>query len=391
MAEVVTTQQLQLLPQYQEDYLKDVLASARARAETPVGIPAYQVAGLTPAQNQAVQLGISGVGSYAPMMQAGAATLGTGIGGYLQAGEAALGGVPYLQRAGEALQTAAVSAPVQAYAGQAAISQANQMLRGGAQQYDPSKQVGAFMDPYLENVIQQQYRDLARQGQMQDIGARAQAVGAGAFGGSREAVQRAEIGRNVLDQQMRTGAQLRSAGFQQALGSSQQAFEAARQRQLASAGQMAQFGQAGAGLGLQAAQLQGQMGQGLGALGGQFGQLGGQLGQLSQGLSQAGLSQAALGESAQAAQQRDINALLSVGGLEQAQRQQELEAQRATDLQRAYEPYQRIQFMSDIFRGTPSQLTTQTTPSPSALSQIAGLGVGIAGLSQAGLLGGGNS
>ena len=39
--------------------------------------------------------------------------------------------------------------------------------------------------------------------------------------------------------------------------------------------------------------------------------------------------QAALGESAQAAAQRDINALFNIGGLEQAQRQSEYDVQRA--------------------------------------------------------------
>jgi hypothetical protein len=119
-----------------------------------------------------------------------------------------------------------------------------------------------------------------------------------------------------------------------------------------------------------------------------FGQLGQGIGTLGSSLAKTGLSQAALGESAQQAQQRDINALLSLGGLEQQQAQQQLEAARATDLERQYEPYQRISFMSDIFRGVPSTQTTlssSTAPSPSTLSQVAGLGVGLAGLSQAGL------
>ena len=65
-----------------------------------------------------------------------------------------------------------------------------------------------------------------------------------------------------------------------------------------------------------------------------------------------------------------------------------MEAQRATDLERQYEPYQRLSFMSDIFRGVPSTsstLTSSTAPSPSTISQIAGLGVGLGGLAQTGL------
>ena len=72
--------------------------------------------------------------------------------------------------------------------------------------------------------------------------ARAQQAKAGAFGGSRGAIAEAEIGRNVLEQQARTGAQLRSQGFQQAAQQAQQAFEASKQRQQSAAGSIGQLG-----------------------------------------------------------------------------------------------------------------------------------------------------
>ena len=315
------------LPEYQENYLKDLLATARGIGETPVSIPSAQVAGLTPAQQQAVQLGIQGVGAYAPMMQAGEATLGAGAQAIEQGIGTTLSGAPLLQ------QTV------------------------GA--YDPQS-YQSFMDPYTEEVIAQTQADIARQGQIQRQGIGAQAVGAGAFGGSRQGIAEQELARNIMEQQARTGAQMRSAGFQQAQQQAQNAFQNQMARQQS------------------AAQLFGALGQGVGALGGQ--------------LSKTGLSQAALGESAQAAQQRDINALMSLGGLEQAQAQAELDVGRASALEQQYEPYQRVGFMSDIFRGVPTaqQVTqTSTTPDPSFLQQALGFGTGIAGLSQAGLFGSG--
>jgi hypothetical protein len=314
-----------VLPQYQEDFLKDLLATTKTVGSQPVSLPSAQVAQLTPAQRLAVQLGLGGVGAYAPMMQAGESTLSAGAGAIGQGIGTTLSGAPLLA------QTV------------------------GA--YDP-RSYQQFMDPYMEDVIAQTQADIGRQGQIQAQNIGAQAVRGGAFGGSRQAVAEQELNRNIMEQQARTGAQMRSAGFQQAQQQAQNAFQNQMARQQS------------------AAQLFGALGQGVGALGGQ--------------LTKAGLSQAALGESAQAASQRDINALMSLGGLEQAQAQAELDAGRVSALEQAYEPYQRIGFMSDIFRGVPTtQSTLQTTsaPDPSFLSQLAGIGMGIGGLSQAGLFG----
>ena len=96
-------------------------------------------------------------------------------------------------------------------------------LRGSAEQFDPSG-IGAFMDPFTREVIEAEQAEIARLGEQQLNQARAQQAAAGAFGGSRGAIQEAEIGRNVLQQQARTGAQLRSQGFQQAAQQAQAAF-----------------------------------------------------------------------------------------------------------------------------------------------------------------------
>ena len=515
--QVVRQEQLQLLPAYQEEFLKDLLASTTEQAGIPTFIPERQVAALTPAQRQAIELGLAGVGSYFPMMQAGEQTIAGGVGTYEEAIRQALGAQPYLTSAGEMAQQAVAGAqPFQASA-QQAISQAlrqaqaapgvaaqpiaqaqqqlgaaqgrlgqlgattgrevrdvaaglagqlgtatggtlaeaqraQQALAGTTGRFAPSE-IAPFMSEFEDAAVQQALADIRRQGQLEAQNIAGRAVGQGAFGGSRQAVAEQELARNVMEQQGRTAAQMRAAGFESAAQRAQQAFEqqqaraqqaaqtggqfgmSAQQQAAANAAQLAQTGmsaeqiaaqtglsveqaraaasQAGAGLGVQQAQLglqgagqAGQLGQGLAGLGTSFGQLGlqgagamgtvgqafGQLGQglgtLAGGMAKTGLSQAALGESAQAAQQRDINALLSLGGLEQQQAQQQLEAQRATELERQYAPYQQISFMSDIFRGVPSTqqtLTQSTAPSPSTISQVAGLGVGLAGLNQSGV------
>jgi hypothetical protein len=209
------------------------------------------------------------------------------------------------------------------------------------------------MSPFTEDVIATTQADIARQGQMQQNQLAGSAIGQGAFGGSRQGVAQAEIARNVMDQQARTGAQLRSQGFQQAQNLAQQA---AQQQ-------------------LRQAQLTGQLGQTTGALGAQIGQMGTQT--------------AALGQLGQQMGVQDINTLLGIGGLQQGQQQKGLDVTRENLLAQQALPFQRIGFLSDIFRGVPALQQTfsrTATPPPSRGSQL--LGLGIAGLGAVGQAGG---
>jgi hypothetical protein len=310
------------LPAYQENYLKDLLAGASALGtQGGMEVPEYQVAGMTPLQKQAIQMGAAGLGAYAPFFQSAANQMGTGA-----------------QTIGTGLGT---------------IGQGAQTLAGSTGAFDPGS-VSQFMNPYTEEVIEQTQKDIGRLGDRQQQALKDRAVAAGAFGGGREAVGSAEIGRNVLDQQARTGAALRSQGFQQAMGQAQTAFENQQRRQQ------------------QAGQIFGGLGTAQAGLGGQQAALGQATAQLGLGL--------------QGAQQKDVSTLLGLGGLEQAQQQAGLDAFRRTIAERARSPYQNIGFLSDIFRGVPSTggtFTQQQTQDPSMLSQVAGLGLGLAGLGQA--------
>tara|TARA_R100000654_G_scaffold30402_1_gene55176 strand:- start:377 stop:1366 length:990 start_codon:yes stop_codon:yes gene_type:complete len=164
-------------------------------------------------------------------------------------------------------------------------------LRGTGGQFDPSG-IGGFMDPFTQNVIDAQQAEIARLGEQQKIAARDQAVRSGAFGGSRGAIAQAEIGRNVLQQQAKTGAELRSQGFQQAQQAAQQAFEQAQGRRQQAAQLTGQLGQAGAQTALSAAQQAGQLGlsgaQGLGSLAAQRAGIGADIGRQFQAGQQLG-------------------------------------------------------------------------------------------------------
>ena len=159
--------------------------------------------------------------------------------------------------------------------------------------------------------------EIARQGQMMQNQLGAQAVGAGAFGGGREGVQQAELQGRTLSNIGRSLA----TGFQTALGAAQ------RQQQV----------------GLAAGQQLGQM-----------------------GLGQQQMAQA------------DINQLFSAGGVQRQLAQQALDAQRQSTLQQQYEPYQRAEFLANLYAAGPktqSGVTMGTTPGTSPLAQSVGTGI----------------
>ena len=181
-----------------------------------------------------------------------------------------------------------------------------------------------FYDPFVEDVIDATYADIDRAGAIEGIGARAQAVGAGAYGGSRQGIVESELQRNIMDQKARTGSQLRSAAYTGAQQQAQSAFENQQSR-----GQTA--------------------------------------GQLFQGL---GTGIGALGEATQSLGFQDVNTLFNTGSLEQNQLQAQYDVQRAGQLEEAYEPFARFSYMRDILSGVPSSgtsLAASATPQASFL------------------------
>ena len=179
--------------------------------------------------------------------------------------------------------------------------------------------VGASQISQFLNPYQQYVtNEIARQSGIMSNQIAANAVGSGAFGGGREGVQQAELQSRTLDAMGRAQQQ----GFNTALG-------AAQQQQLT---------------GLRAGQ---------------------QLGQL--GLGQQQMAQG------------DINQLFAAGGVQRQLAQQALDAQRQSTLQQQYEPYQRAEFLSNLYAAGPkssSTVTMGTQPSTSPLAQAVGTGIG---------------
>lgn len=216
-----------------------------------------------------------------------------------------------------------------------------------------SNEAQQYMNPYMQNVVDIQQREAQRQADIAGTQRGAQAVKSGAFGGSRQAIVDAEAARNLATQKGDIQAQGLNQSYQQAMAQ----FNADQARRMQADQLGEQSRQYGAGLGLQGLQT------GLQAAG-TLGQLGGQ--QFQQGM--------------------DINKLRSAyGGMEQAQTQKGLDVGYQNFLNQQNYPYKQLGFMSDLLRGTPtgsSSVTNMYQPAGSGLQDIAGLGMGMYGLSK---------
>ena len=188
----------------------------------------------------------------------------------------------------------------------------------------PLGSVQSYMNPYMQGVVDIQAREARRQADITQQGQQAKLAQAGAFGGSRDAIMRAEGARN-LNQQI---GDIQEKGLQSAYDRAMQ--------------QRAQE----AGLGLQTAQT-------LGGLGTQ------QFGTQLQGL----------------------DALMRAGGVQQQAEQAAIDAQMKQFQEAQRYPYAQLQFQREMMQGLPVATRSDTTQS-SFLSDLAGGAGGLAELNR---------
>jgi len=218
-------------------------------------------------------------------------------------------------------------------AGLGALTQQAIGQAGGLGAYEPYLQAAqaatgptayqAYMSPYQQDVINTALQEFDVQAQKGLPALAAQAIGAGAFGGGREGVQRAEY-QSASD---RNRAALQAQLLQQGFGQAQQL----------------------------AAQ--------------QFGQ------------------QMNLAQQAPALAGQQISALTTLGGLQQSQQQAQLAAQQQLAQQQLMQPLQATQALgsgiTSLIAGYPGQQQVQTQPTPSPLQTALGAGATLAGIYRA--------
>jgi len=441
------------------DDIPGITELAYGLAAEGIELPEQMLAGFNADQERAFDLARQGIGSYkrylargeelteegvAALQQALSATrdLAAQIPGEVDAGQQALlraagltegfaaEGAATLQSAGLGAESATLKgiadADIAAQRARDSTAQAQLQLqdasafglesaKAGIAGLAPDAAAG-YMSQFEDAAVQQALADVARQGELQQQNLAFQAEQAGAFGGSRQAVAEQELNRNILEQQGRTAAQMRAAGFESAADRAMQAAQTTGQLGQIGASAAANAAQAGGQLGLsaeqlaqasalqggqlglQGAQAYGQMGaqgaqmqmqgaEAAGNLGLQSSQLGlsgiqaglgaqQQAAGLGQGIAGLGQQVAGLGQLGQQLNLQDINTMSTIGSQQQAQEQAALDTAYQNQYQQAMQPYQQLAFLSDITTGAPSgQMSTATQPGPSIGSQLIGGGL----------------
>jgi hypothetical protein len=454
---VTQTETTVLQAPYIQEAAQKNLAVAEGLAAQPLTLPQQQIAGLSGMTRQGMRTA-QGIGSYQGMLNQAGGTTNLGLqalqqgaagsqagftGGMrtLQGATAGYSGAPkgqqYFNQAGQSYGGAGgqyqPGSSFTAQQGPAAQQYNAGRFQGGqqynAQGFDPNS-VSSYMNPYEDQAVQQALGDIRREGEIAGNQQNAGAVAAGAFGGSRQGLQAAELGRNVLDQQARTAVGMRQAGYQNAMAqaqgafadqqrreqgqnqfttqSGQQAFEEQQRRQqgqsqfgsnYAQQGfqtqqQMAQNQQQfGASMGMSAYEAERQrqlaMGQGYSNLGQAQANAAAQTAQTLSGLGTAragiasaqganavnvaggigslGLQQANIAGMGQNMIANQAQIQAQMGGLEQQNQQMQMDANQQNALAQMYQPQQQVSWLSDIIKGTPSsQQSVTTSTAPSA-------------------------
>ena len=301
----------QFMPGGQVGYASGGIAKFAGETGSSVGTTGPSTTGVTtpavPSQGSSVAEGLSSwAGPYVSDM------LGKG---------AALSTQPYQTYTGP-LTAGASDLQQRQYAGLADVAKTGYTpteFKGGIFDTTAAQQ---YMNPYLSAALDPQLAELRRQGQITNLGNRAQATKMGAFGGSGSALMETETQRNVMDKMQQALGQ----GYNTAYDKAMAQYNADQNRQLEAGRETEASRQYGANFGLKT----------LGELG--------TAGATQRDIEQQGIA----ADKLQFEEQRDF-------------------------------PYKQVQFQKSLLTGLPIT-TTDTTQMQSQLGQISGQIAGLASL-----------
>ena len=229
----------------------------------------------------------------------------------------------------------------------------------------PNSGISAFFNPFEDAVVGTVQDDFNKARRMTEIQQASNAIGSGAYGGSRAAVTEQEALRNLDQEEYRALADMRGAGYTQALDASQTAFENQQRRMQTGATGMGNLGNTYGQLAQRDAELMGNIGSGIATL---------------------GQNEANLGSDIYGMMGKDVAALSGFGAQNQMLKQQQLDAARNTNVDRQNFGMSQYGGLSDMLNRVPANTSTmRTTSSPQQSGMAQAINYGIAGI--AGLAG----
>jgi hypothetical protein len=348
--DTVSTQYVKESPEV-EAYKLGLLEEGNRLYQQGLTLPTKETAGLSDTQLQSIDLAKQATGIYQPYMDAASAGVSRGQ----ELAEAGAAGIASLD-VGQAYQPAT-----------GAMASGLEALQGTTGMYDPSQNVKAFMDPYQQQVIDQATAQIDQQYAQAQNEQAARAAQAGAFGSTREGVERAILAGQGMQEKNKVIADLLSSGYQNAVTQAGDAFENQQKR---AQDQANIYGSLGEGIGnLAQSSIDQSMKQGttLADIGSAQANMAGMQGDIGANLS--------------ALYQGDVSTLSQAGALEQGNLQQQLDTNYENAYQAAVTPYEQLAYVSDIYKNAPSsqmQLLTSGEADPSTAQQVIGTATGVA-------------
>lgn len=392
-----STTQTSNIPEYARPYVETMLGATQKHLfETrPTGDGGTEITGMKPYTPYSTNMNDYFAGASPMQEQAytGAANMQVAPQNQTATGMATQAGIGALNAAYNPAQFANQFQAPQDY--QAGRFRANNI---GTQSFAQPGTADAYMNPYMQNVVDIQQREARRASDITGQQNAARAVGQGAFGGSRAALVEAERQRNLGTQLGDIQAAGSNAAYNQAMqqfNAEQQARLTAQQANQQAGLQAQQLGeqsrQFGAGQGMTAAQLQAQYGLSADQAAEASRQFSANYGmQGIQNALNAANQLGTLGQN-QYQQQQGIIGLQNQLG----QQQQQLEQNKINQAIQNYATgqqwgMQQLSNMNAMLRGLPLQTTSTATyqAAPSITSQLAGLGTAAYGASKLAAKGG---
>jgi hypothetical protein len=306
----------------------------------PYTYSGQRIADFSPAEQESFRMTAEGMGSYLPYFQRGEQLLEQGVSGgrgfvdqAVGAGEATTAeGLNYLRAAPRIAGRATAEGMGTTRGALGMLGSAAGTGESATRGFDPSG-IGGFYNPYEDAVVQQTMEDVRTGLDKGLMSQNAQAVGAGAFGGSRGRLRNEELAEATARGAAQQVGAIRAGGYQDASRRAQAAFESQQARRGAQANllaglgaQQANIGGQLAGMGGNLAGLYGTTAGGIGSLGGNLANIYGGAGRDAYGMGAgAGGMMANFGQGVQGALGTDIARMQGMGGLQRGMDQRAMD------------------------------------------------------------------